>query len=125
MTSVAHLPTLVVCRSSADGLIAAQGLAADELSGVPSWCCLGLVVVADDRHPLPKPLVELAALITAGFPQHWPIPWMVSWRTQSIKTQPILAQPATRPTPKRPAHAAPRRFGRHARPNKEATKEQS
>jgi hypothetical protein len=75
------LPTLVVCRSSADGLIAAQRLAAGELCGTPTWPCLGLVVVADGPGPLAKPLAELAALVLGGYPDHWPIPWMESWRT--------------------------------------------
>jgi hypothetical protein len=119
MSNMANLPILVVCRSSADGLIAAQRLAAHELSETPSWHCLGLVVVADDRGPLAKALAELAALVTGGYPDHWPIPWVESWRTQ-----PMVTQSATRPTTKRPAHAAPRRLGRHFRPNNEATKEQ-
>jgi hypothetical protein len=80
-TSMTGLPTLVVCRSSADGLIAAQRLAAGELCGAPTWTCLGLVVVADGPGPLAKPLAELAALILGGYPDHWPIPWMESWRT--------------------------------------------
>ena len=117
LSNVANLPILVVCRSSADGLIAAQRLAAHELSGTPSWHCLGLVVVADDRGPLAKALAELAALVAGGYPAHWPIPWVESWRTQ-----PMLTHSATRPT-KRPAHAAPRRLGRHFRPIHEATKE--
>ena len=117
ISNVANLPILVVCRSSADGLVAAQRLAAHELSETPSWHCLGLVVVADDRGPLAKALAELAALVAGGYPAHWPIPWVESWRTQ-----PMLTHSATRPT-KRPAHAAPRRLGRHFRPIHEATKE--
>jgi hypothetical protein len=81
LSSTVGLPTLVVCRSSADGLIAAQRLAAGELCGAPTWTCLGLVVVADGPGSLVKPLAELAALILGGYPDHWPIPWMESWRT--------------------------------------------
>jgi hypothetical protein len=124
MTSVARLPTLVVCRASADGLMAAQQLAARELSGAPRWSCLGLVVVADDCRPMPSALMELAALITAGYPAHWPLPWMESWRTASIMTQPMVTQLRSRPAPKRPAHAAPRRIRRHPRRTHAATKEQ-
>jgi hypothetical protein len=80
-TSRTGLPTLVVCRSSADGLIAAQRLASSELAGTPTWTCLGLVVVADNPGSLAKPLAELAALIPGGYSDHWPIPWMESWRT--------------------------------------------
>ena len=82
MSSTVGLPTLVVCRFSADGLIAAQRLAAGELCGTPTWTCLGLVVVADGPGSLAKPLAELAALILGGYPEHWPIPWMESWRTR-------------------------------------------
>jgi hypothetical protein len=74
------LPTLVVCRSTADGLMAAQGLAAGELAGFPTWTCLGLVVVAEHPGHLTKPLAELAALVAGGFPDHWSIPWVESWR---------------------------------------------
>jgi hypothetical protein len=110
MSNVANLPILVVCRSSADGLIAAQRLAAHELSGTPSWHCLGLVVVADDHHPLSRQLAELAALVTGGYPNHWPIPWVESWRTQPTMTQPTMAPPTG---PHRASAHAPRRLSRH------------
>jgi hypothetical protein len=87
---MADLPTLVVCRSSADGLIAAQRLASSELTGAPTWTCLGLVVVADGPGSLVKPLVELAALILGGYPDHWPIPWMESWRTHPSSPWPTV-----------------------------------
>jgi hypothetical protein len=108
MSNVASLPILVVCRSSADGLIAAQRLAAHELNGTPSWHCLGLVVVADDHHPLSKALAELAALVTGGYPNHWPIPWVESWRTQPTLTLPTMTQ-LTVPY----LASAPRRRSRH------------
>jgi hypothetical protein len=104
-SNAANLPILVVCRSSADGLIAAQRLAAQELCGTPTWTCLGLVVVADDRGPLAKALAELAALVTAGYPNHWPIPWVESWRTQPTLTLRTVPHPAS-------AHP-PRRLSRH------------
>lgn len=88
MSSETSLPTLVVCRSSADGLIAAQRLAADELAGTPTWTCLGLVVVADGPGLLAKPLAELAALVAGGYTDHWPIPWVNSWRTHSTTPGP-------------------------------------
>ncbi len=91
LSSRTGLPTLVVCRSSADGLIAAQHLAAGELCGTPSWTCLGLVVVADGPGSLVKPLAELAALILGGYPDHWPIPWMESWRAHPSSPWPTVA----------------------------------
>ena len=110
ISNVANLPILVVCRSSADGLVAAQRLAAHELSETPSWHCLGLVVVADDRHPLSRQLAELAALVTGGYPNHWPIPWVETWRTQPTMTQPTKAPPTG---PHRASAHAPRRLSRH------------
>jgi hypothetical protein len=110
MSNVANLPILVVCRSSADGLIAAQRLAAHELSETPSWHCLGLVVVADDRGPLAKALAELAALVAGGYPNHWPIPWVESWRTQPTMTQRTTTQPTG---PHRASAHAPRLLSRH------------
>jgi hypothetical protein len=98
LSSMTGLPTLVVCRSSADGLIAAQHLAAGELCGTPTWTCLGLVVVADGPGSLAQPLAELAALILGGYPDHWPIPWMESWRTLPSSPWPAV--------PHRPNHLA-------------------
>ena len=86
MCAAGDIPILVVCRSSAEGLIAAQRLAAGELSGSPTWRCLGLVVVANGpgplARPLARPLAELAALVGGGYPAQWPIPWMESWRVR-------------------------------------------
>jgi hypothetical protein len=75
------LPTLVVCRFSSEGLLAAQGLAASELADTALWTCLGLVTVAARPGRPGKPLEELAALVAGGYPRLWPIPWMESWRT--------------------------------------------
>jgi hypothetical protein len=96
LSGMTGLPTLVVCRSSADGLIAAQRLASSELAEAPTWTCLGLVVVADGPGSLVKPLAELAALILGGYPDHWPIPWMESWRTHPSSPWPTVAH---RPNP--------------------------
>ncbi len=91
LSGTTGLPTLVVCRSSADGLIAAQRLASSELAGAPTWTCLGLVVVADAPGPLAKPLAELAALVLGGYPDYRPIPWMESWRTHPSSPWPTVA----------------------------------
>ena len=96
LSSTGYLPTLVVCRSSADGLIAAQRLASSELTGTPTWTCLGLVVVADGPGSLAKPLAELAALILGGYPNHWPIPWMESWRAHPSSAWSTVAHRSNR-----------------------------
>jgi len=87
------LPVLVVCRSSETGLIAAQRLAANELAGTPMWTCLGLVVVAAGPSQVTKPVAELTALITGGYPAWWPIPWMESWRTVSSPAAGLWSSP--------------------------------
>lgn len=87
------LPVLVVCRSSETGLIAAQRLAANELAGTPTWTCLGLVVVAAGPSQVTKPVAELTALITGGYPAWWPIPWMESWRTVSSPAAGLWSSP--------------------------------
>ena len=76
---LATLPTLVVCRSSFDGLVAAQQLAATELSRPDRWSCVGLVVVADSSVPQVGAELELVALVAGGYPAHWTIPWMEVW----------------------------------------------
>jgi hypothetical protein len=70
-----RLPTLVVCRASIEGLIAAQQLAADELASGPAWTCLGLVIVAAGKARPSKAVAELMSLIVAGYPASWPIAW--------------------------------------------------
>ena len=93
MAATGALPVLVVCRSSETGLIAAQRLAANELAGTPTWTCLGLVVVAASPSQVTKPVAELTALITGGYPAWWPIPWMESWRTVSSPAAGLWSSP--------------------------------
>ena len=93
MAATMALPVLVVCRSSETGLIAAQRLAANELAGTPTWTCLGLVVVAAGPSQVTKPVAELTALITGGYPAWWPIPWMESWRTVSSPAAGLWSSP--------------------------------
>ena len=41
---------------------------------------LGLVIVADSRGKLPKPLRDLAQVVSGGVPQVWQVPWVEQWR---------------------------------------------
>jgi len=78
-----YVPTRValVARSHASGLRAAQKAATHWAAGaLPDVELLGLVVVADAPGRLPKPLRELAALVSGGVPQTWHVPWIESWR---------------------------------------------
>lgn len=72
---------VLVARSNASGLGAAQRAAIEWASGVlPSVNLLGLVIVADAPGKLPKPLRELAHLVSGGVPDTWHVPWIEAWR---------------------------------------------
>jgi hypothetical protein len=89
-----HSPTnvVLVARSHASGLIAAQRAATEWASGAyPSIRLLGLIIVADAPGKLPKPLRELARIIGGGVPTVWNIPWVEAWRlgeTVSLESSP-------------------------------------
>ncbi|GAA2399698.1 hypothetical protein GCM10010191_03510 [Actinomadura vinacea] len=72
---------LLVARSHASGLIAAQSAARQWAAGVlPTVRLLGLVVIADAPGKLPKPLKDLLRLISGGVPQIWELPWVEALR---------------------------------------------
>jgi hypothetical protein len=75
---------LLVARSHASGLRAAQAAAHQWAAGVlPNVRLLGLVVVADAPGNRPKPLNELVRLISGGVPQIWELPWVEALRLGS------------------------------------------
>jgi hypothetical protein len=72
---------ILVARSNANGLAAAQRAATEWASGsLPMINLLGLVIVADSRGKLPKPLRDLAQVVSGGVPQVWQVPWVEQWR---------------------------------------------
>jgi hypothetical protein len=72
---------LLVARSHAAGLSAAQAAALQWAAGVlPTVRLLGLVVVADAPGKRPKPLNDLVRLISGGVPQIWELPWVEALR---------------------------------------------
>lgn len=72
---------VLVARSNADGLQAAQRAATEWASGsLPTINLLGLVIVADAPGKLPKPLRDLAQVVSGGVPNVWQVPWVESWR---------------------------------------------
>ncbi|WUU98618.1 hypothetical protein OG417_51025 [Actinoallomurus sp. NBC_01490] len=72
---------LLVARSHASGLCAAQAAARQWAAGVlPNVRLLGLVVVADAPGKRPKPLKDLVHLISGGVPQVWELPWVEALR---------------------------------------------
>ncbi|MEJ5869377.1 DUF6668 family protein [Pseudokineococcus sp. 5B2Z-1] len=72
---------VLVCRSHARGLHAAQRALTDWASGaVPGVRLLGLVVVADAPGKTPKPLRDLSRLVAGGAPRSWHLPWLEAAR---------------------------------------------
>jgi hypothetical protein len=72
---------ILVARSNANGLAAAQRAATEWASGsLPSIQLLGLVIVADSHGKLPKPLRDLAQVVSGGVPAVWQVPWVEAWR---------------------------------------------
>lgn len=75
----AGLPAVVVCRSNAQGLVAARKAAARAAS--LGTVVLGLVVVADmPERRRPKPLAEALYLTRGAYDQLWEMPWVPAWR---------------------------------------------
>lgn len=72
---------VVVARTSARGLLAAKAAAKQWATGlVPGVDLLGLVLVSDAPGRLPKPLRDLAKVISGGYPRTWQVPWIEVWR---------------------------------------------
>lgn len=72
---------ILVARSNANGLAAAQRAATEWASGsLPSIQLVGLVIVADSHGKLPKPLRDLAQVVSGGVPAVWQVPWVEAWR---------------------------------------------
>ncbi|WP_139346849.1 DUF6668 family protein [Sinomonas mesophila] len=88
---------LLVCRSHAAGLRAAQLAAIEYMSeGRPLPGTLaGLVVMADAPGRLPKPLADQVRLVAGAVPHLWQMPWVESWRL-STAPDPAAPPPAVR-----------------------------
>ena len=72
---------VVVARTSATGLRAAQGALANWADGGAGGArLLGLVLVDDAPGRLPKPLADLARVVAGGAPRTWRIGWNHAWR---------------------------------------------
>ncbi|SFQ41154.1 hypothetical protein SAMN04489713_1317 [Actinomadura madurae] len=90
---------VLVARTHASGLIAAQAAARQWAAGVlPGVRLLGLVAVADAPGKRPKPLKELLRLISGGVPQVWELPWVEALRLGDPPTQVRLPSPYARLT---------------------------
>lgn len=88
---------LLVARTHASGLLAAQAAARQwAAGGLPGVRLLGLVAIADAPGKLPKPLRDLLRLISGGVPQVWELPWVEAIRLGDPPDQVRLPSAYTR-----------------------------
>ena len=71
---------LLVARTHARGLRAAQLLAMEWASGSVPVVLHGLVLIADAPGKLPKPLKDFAHVVSGAVPRVWHLPWVEAWR---------------------------------------------
>jgi uncharacterized protein DUF6668 len=71
---------VLVARTHASGLRAAQAAATEWAAGDVPVRLLGLVLVADAPGRTPRPLRDLARLVVGGVPSAWHVPWHEPWR---------------------------------------------
>ena len=71
---------VLVARTNARGLRAAQLAATEWASGDVPVHLEGLVLVADAPGRLPKALKQFARLVAGGVPHVWELPWVEAWR---------------------------------------------
>lgn len=81
---------VLVARSNARGLRAAQTAIMQWAGGLVPWVhVVGLVIVADAPGRIPRPLRDLAQVVSGGVPRTWNVPWVDSWR---LGEPPALAE---------------------------------
>ena len=71
---------VLVARTHARGLVAAQSAIREWASGDAPVLLLGLVLIADAPGRLPRGLRRLAELVAGGVPTVWSLPWIEAWR---------------------------------------------
>jgi hypothetical protein len=71
---------VLVARTHAHGLRAAQSAIREWAGGDAHVLLLGLVLIADAPGRLPYRLRQLADLIAGGVPAVWSLPWIEAWR---------------------------------------------
>jgi hypothetical protein len=76
--AAAHV--VLVARTHAHGLKAAQHAIREWAAGDVEVLLLGLVLIADAPGRLPSALRQLAALVAGGVPAVWSVPWIEAWR---------------------------------------------
>ncbi|MGH2886494.1 MAG: DUF6668 family protein [Solirubrobacteraceae bacterium] len=71
---------VLVARTHARGLVAAQSAIREWAAGDAEVLLLGLVLIADAPGRLPRGLRRLADLVAGGVPAVWSLPWIEAWR---------------------------------------------
>jgi len=71
---------VLLARTHATGLRAAQHVATEWAAGVARVDLVGLVLIADAPGRLPRPLKDFAELVAGGVPRVWRVPWVRAWR---------------------------------------------
>ena len=71
---------VLVARTHAHGLRAAQSAVREWAAGDAPVLLLGLVLIADAPGRLPHGLRQLADLISGGVGSVWSLPWIEAWR---------------------------------------------
>ena len=75
---------VLVARTHAYGLRAAQSAIREWAAGDVEVLLLGLVLLADAPGRLPHALRQLAGLIAGGVPAVWSLPWIEAWRVGEL-----------------------------------------
>lgn len=71
---------VLVARTDARGLRAAQLAATQWAAGGVAVRLVGLVLIADAAGRLPRPLRDFSQVVAGGVPHVWQIPWVQAWR---------------------------------------------
>jgi len=72
---------VLVARTHATGLRAAQQAATEWAAGLVAVKLVGLVLIADAPGRLPRVLRDYAQLVCGAVPRAWRLPWIEAWRS--------------------------------------------
>lgn len=80
---------VIVARSNAAGLRAAQNALRQWAAKLTPSNVLGLVVMADAPGRMPRALRDRLAVVGGGGPRTWTVPWVDAWRLNEPTASPI------------------------------------